>query len=450
MTKPYDVVVIGTGTAAATIAHACRAEGWRVAVVDHRPFGGTCALRGCDPKKVLVAAAEVVDAYERLHAAKVVTGKPAIDWQALQAFKRTFTDPVPPRSERAFREKNIDVYHGRARFLGPDRVQIGEDRVPARRIVIASGAEPVKLSVPGAEHLIDSTRFLELERLPRRIVFIGGGFIGFEFAHVAVRAGASVTILNRGSRPLNGFDPDLVDLLVGRSRALGIDIRMRHELAAVDQTAAGYGVRVKTPDGEREFGADLVVNSAGRTPAIDDLNLEAAEIRYQGSKLELNEYLQSTSNPAVYAAGDAAKTGMALTPVAALEGRAVAANLLHGNHVQPDYTGIAAAVFTLPPLARVGLLESEARERGLKYRVRHASVPEWFTARRIHEPCYAHKVLVENDTDRILGAHLLGPEAAEIINLFALAIRAGLRAQDLRDSVFAYPTAASDVRYLLP
>lgn len=450
MKSKYDLIVIGTGTAASVVAHSCRKQGWTVAVIDYQPFGGTCAVRGCDPKKVLVAAAEAMDAAERMRGKGVVSGKLSIDWHALQGFKRTFTDPVPPNSEKSFRNKGIDTYHGKARFVAPNRVHVGDQALDARHFVIAAGAEPVTLPVPGAEYLIDSTRFLELEKLPDRMVFVGGGFIGFEFAHIVARAGATATILNRGPRPLNRFDPDLVELLVERTRSLGIEVLTGHTLSAIERHGAGYVLRAKTSAGEREFVADLVVHSAGRAPALADLHLDAVEVAYNGTTIELNEYLQSVSNPAVYVAGDAANTGFPLTPVAAMEGRAVAANLLQGNHKIVDYTGIPSAVFTVPALARVGLLENDASELGLKYRVKFASVPGWYTARRLNESSYAHKVLVEEKTDRLLGAHLLGPDAAEVANIFALAIRSGLNTAHLANTRFVYPTAASDIGYMLP
>lgn len=450
MDSKYDLVVIGTGTAASVVAHTCRAQGWTVAVIDHQPFGGTCAVRGCDPKKVLVAAAEAMDAVERMREKGIVSGKLDFDWETLQGFKRTFTDPVPPNSETSFRDKGIDAYHGKAHFTAPDRVQIGDHVLSARYLVIAAGAEPVKLPIRGAEYLIDSTRFLELEKLPDRIIFVGGGFIGFEFAHVVARAGATATILNRGPHPLNRFDPDLVKLLVERTRSLGVEVLTGHTLSAIETRGDGYAVHAKTSTGEREFVADLVVHSAGRAPALAELHLEAAEVAYDGTEIKLNKYLQSVSNPTVYAAGDAANTGFPLTPVAAMEGRAVAANLLKNNHKTVNYTGIPSAVFTVPALARVGLLEEEARKLNLKYRVKYESVPDWYTARRLNEPSYAHKVLVEEKTDRLLGAHLLGPDAAEVANIFALAIRSGLGVPELENAKFVYPTAASDIGYMLP
>src|SRR5439155_20123542 len=190
-TQRLDSICIGTGTAPCTVASRWRAAGWTVAIIDKRPFGGTCALRGCDPKKVLVGAADVVDWARRMRGRGVDGDAVRIRWPELMRFKRSFTDPVPASRERSLTAAGIAPFHGRARFVGPAAVQVGADVLEARRVVIASGAEPVDLGIPGAEHAIASDRFLELEALPPRIVFIGGGYISFDFAHVAVAAHAA-------------------------------------------------------------------------------------------------------------------------------------------------------------------------------------------------------------------------------------------------------------------
>ncbi len=446
----HDLVVIGTGTAATVTAMGCRKAGWSVAVVDHRPFGGTCALRGCDPKKMLIAAAEAIDAVERMGDIDTVKGDVRIDWAALQRHKRTFTDPVPEKREQAYAKNGIDAYHGRARFSGRDTVVVDGVTLRARHIVIAAGAEPVELPIEGAEHLATSDDFLELESLPRRIVLVGGGYIGFEFAHIAARAGAQVTILNRGKRALAGFDPDLVDLLVERTRALGVDVRLGYEVEAVRRSGDGFKVEAQGPDAAFVAEADLAVHSGGRKPALEALDLDAAGIAHEKGRLSLDSNFRSTSNPIVYAAGDAAGGPLPLTPVASLEAHSVVDTLLGRNNAGVNYTGIPSAVFTLPPLARVGMQEAEAKEQGLRFQVKHESVPGWFTARRVNESCYGYKVLVEEGSGRILGAHLVGPDAAEVINLFGFAMRSGLDADAIRHAIFTYPTAASDIESMLP
>ena len=186
--KAYDLVVIGSGTAAQVVSFRARAAGWSVAVIDHLPFGGTCALRGCDPKKMLISGAEVIDMARRMRG-RGVTGELGISWPELIAFKRTFTDPVPANHERRYAERRIDAFQGKARFTGRDTIEVGGQTVQARHVVIATGAHPVPLIFRGAEHVITSDRFLELEQLPARIVMVGGGYIAAEFSHIAARAG---------------------------------------------------------------------------------------------------------------------------------------------------------------------------------------------------------------------------------------------------------------------
>lgn len=300
--------------------------------------------------------------------------------------------------------------------------------------------------MPGAEHVIDNASFMELEDLPHRILFIGGGYISFEFAHIAARAGSSVFIADHGARPLKGFDPDLVDRLVAHSRWLGIDVRMDTKLGSIEHVDQGYRVRTKSG----EIIVDLVVHGAGRIPSIDRLDLAAAGIERTVSGIRVNAHLQSVTNPAIYAAGDAADTpGPRLTPVAVFEGKVAASNMLKGNHAEPDYRGVPSVVFTIPELARVGMLEAEAREAGLEVDVIARDTGEWFSNFRVGETCAHTKIVVNARTGAILGAHLLGPGYAEIVNHFGLAIRLGLKAGDLKKMVAAYPTLGSDLGSML-
>jgi glutathione reductase (NADPH) len=449
MAEKFDLVVIGTGSAASSSAHRSRSAGWKVAIVDSRPFGGTCALRGCDPKKVLVGAADAIDWTGRMEG-KGIRGESRIDWPELMRFKRSLIEGVPRSREEELARAGIAAFHGRARFVGPTSVRVGEAVLEARYVVVAAGMKPADLKIRGTEHLTTSDQFLELDELPRRIAFVGGGYISFEFAHVAARAGSEVTILHRGERPLPRFDPDLVDLLVERTRKLGVRVELQTAARGIERTADGLALQASTIDADRLFQADMVVHGAGRVPELDDMDLPAAGVEWDERGVKVNEYLQSVSNPAVYAAGDAAASGgPPLTPVAGYEGRIVAANLLNGNKATADYTGIPSVGFTVPPLAAVGLQEAAARQQGLHFRVHQERTSGWYSSRRIAEEYSAFKVLIEEGTERILGAHLLGPHAEDTINLFALAIRSGLSVTDLKQTIFAYPTHASDVAYML-
>ena len=450
MDNIFDLVVVGTGAAASTVANRCRAAGWSVAIVDELPYGGTCQLRGCDPKKVLRRGAEVVDAARMLHGKGIADPGLRIDWLSLMRFKRSFTEPVPANKEAALADKGIATYRGTARFVADNALEVGGERLEGRHVIIASGAEPVPLPIAGAEHVTTSDRFLELDQLPRRVLFIGGGYVSFEFAHLATRADAEVVVLDRGERPLKAFDPDLVAKLLKRTRALGIDFRAQAAVEAIECTGAGLRVTAEIDGRSETFEADLVVHGAGRAPALERLDLERGNVRADKKGVAVNQFLQSLSNPRIYAAGDAAATaGALLTPVASLEGAVVATNLLEGNRETPDYTGVPSAVFTIPELTRVGLDEESAREQGLEVEIKTNDMSDWYSVERVGEHYAAAKVLLEKGTSRILGAHLLGPEASELINFFGLAIRTGLTATDLKKLVSAYPSAASDLGYLI-
>ncbi|HEV8584557.1 MAG TPA: NAD(P)/FAD-dependent oxidoreductase [Methylomirabilota bacterium] len=449
MDKQYDLVVIGTGTASGA-ASRCREAGWKVAVVDSRPVGGTCALRGCRPKKMLVAGAEAVHAARDMVGRGVKAPGAELDWPALMRFKRSETDHLPQTFTEGYARAGIDVLRGRAHFVAPTALAVNGDRLEARHVLIAAGARPAPLGVPGEDLVATSDRFLELDTLPRQIVFVGGGYISFEFAHVAARAGAEVTILHRGPRPLEGFDADLVGLLVRRTEELGIRVALSTAVSGFERRGNGVAVLAQTGGRAQRFEADLAIHSAGRVPDLDDLDLETGGITREKRGVSVNQYLQSVSNPAVYAAGDAAASGAPpLTPKAGHDTDVVGQNLLEGNHRTPNYEAIAGAVFTVPALASVGLTEEAARARGLRFRARWEDTSSWFSSKRVGETASGYKTLVEEATGRILGAHLLGPHAPEIINIFAVAMRFGIRAEELKQVLFAYPTSASDVPFML-
>ncbi len=444
----FDLVVIGAGTGALGVARACAQGGWKVAIVDCLPYGGTCALRGCDPKKMLVAVTEAIDWSSRMRGNGLQSHEMSIDWAKMIAFKRTFTDAVPKRLDDRFEKMGVLQLHGTAYFTDPSTMQVGDRELHARHFHIATGARPVALDIPGEDLLTTSTEFLELEFLPERIAFVGGGFISFEFAHIARRAGASeVTILQRGKRPLLRFDPDLVEIQMERTRALGIDIRCESCVEAIVKDGDELRIDFAAPQGRKTIVCDLVVHGAGRVPDIDTLNLKAAGVEVGQRGIQVNEFMRSVSNPAVFAAGDCADTEAPnLTPVSANEARIVAKNLLAGeDDRRVKYPPIPSVVFTLPPVARVGLLEEEARQQEIDFDVHFQKTDGWYSSLRVNERYSAYKVLVEKATGKILGAHLIGPGAEEQINLFAMAMGAGLSANQVKAIIFAYPSYASDL-----
>ena len=450
MSKQYDVVVIGTGVVGNTVASTCREAGWRVAIIDARPFGGTCSQRGCDPKKVLAHAAHQLAQVQRLEGKGLAFQDLRLDWPALMRFKRTFTDDVPESTEEKFSKAGIDCYHGRAHFTGPNTVAVDGETLEAKHVCIAAGAKPITLGIKGEEHFAYSDDFLELDELPQRIVFVGGGYISFESAHVAARAGANVHIVHQDGRPLDPFDADHVELVLEASRAAGIQIHLNHEASAIEKDGDSYVLVADTDGGEARFEADLVIHGAGRVPQLDSLDLEKADVERDGKGVAVNDYLQSLSNPAVCAGGDATMTGKPLTPVANYEAQMIAHNLLCGNEQKGDYRAIPQVVFTLPKMAAVGITEEEAKEQALDVQVSAGDASSWYASRHRGAERSAYKVISEKESGRILGAHLVYPHAEEIINLFALAMRNDLPASALQDLLIAYPTSASDIGSMLP
>ncbi len=308
------------------------------------------------------------------HGGRGVGGDLGIAWPDLMAFKRGFTGPVPGKQQQRYADQGIDAFHGLARFTGPDAVAIDGREFKARHVLIATGARPAPLRIPGEEHVATSDRFLELESLPSRIVMVGGGYIAAEFSHIAARAGAKVTVVQRGGRMLPHFDPDLVGWLMESFDGLGVEVRTGATVERVEETPDGFLVHT-TADGREEImAADLVVHAAGRVPDLDGLDLPAAGIAHERGRLKLNRFLQSTSNPRVYAAGDAAGSGPPLTPVSSHDAKMVAANLLDGKRRRADYRGVPSVAFTILPIAAVGLGEAEARERGLRFRMKAEKV----------------------------------------------------------------------------
>ncbi|WP_034259858.1 dihydrolipoyl dehydrogenase family protein [Altibacter lentus] len=444
--KEFDVFVIGTGTAGKSVAYDCAAEGMTVAIADNREFGGTCANRGCDPKKVLVGITEA------LHITKNLTGKgitsvPKIDWQEVQNFKAGFTDAVPASTEKALRKAGITMYHQSPVFIDEQTLSVEGKAVKAKKIVIATGQQPLELKIPGREHLQVSDDFLELAVLPESMVFVGAGYIGMEFAHIAARCGVKVTVIEFKERPLTPFEGDIVEHLTKASEALGIDFVFNAEVTAVEKLRKNYRVHFQKNGKKQSLKTRMVFNTAGRVPSIAALALEKGNVAYEKGGVSVNAFLQNTTNPNVYACGDVSASGsLALTPTSSQEARVVSFNIIKGNTTKMDFPPVPSVVFTIPQLASIGLTEAEAKDKGYDIRVEYKSVPHWYNAKRINADVYAYKTIVDTKGDLILGAHIIAPHAAEMINLFVLALCGKLKPEHLKAMIFAYPTWGNDIK----
>ncbi|MFZ3579875.1 dihydrolipoyl dehydrogenase family protein [Virgibacillus sp. DJP39] len=445
MKQKFDLIVIGTGVGGSSVASKVAEAGLKVAIIDDQNYGGTCPLRGCDPKKVLVGAAELIDHNKRMQK-NGVHSDAAIEWKELIHFKETFTEPVPEAVEKSLANTGVSTMHGTAQFIGENEIVVGDQILSGDKIVIATGAIPSPLPIEGAEYLTTSDEFLDLIELPKQIVFVGGGYISFEFAHIAARAGAEVHIVHRSNNPLKSFDQDLVKRLVDKSKEIGIHVHLNSPVHSIEKNKNRYTVK----SDEDSWEADLVVHGAGRVPATEGLDLEKGNVQNGKNGIAVNKFLQSTSNKRVYAIGDVADTqGAPLTPVAQVDASTVISNILKGNQKEVEYKGIPSVTFTVPKLATVGMSEDQARNTNLEINSKPIDTTNWFTYSRTNETHAAVKIITDKNNGVILGAHLLSDEADELINYFAMAIQLHLTTDQLKHITFAYPTVASDIGSLI-
>jgi len=446
--EEFDVFVIGTGTAGKGVAKDCAEAGWKVAIADNREYGGTCPNRGCDPKKVLVGITEIIERSQNMLGLGI-SKMPEVNWEDLQKFKYKFTGAIPAATEKDLAALGIKMYHQSPKFLDENTLSVEGKTVKTKKIVIATGNKPMPLKIPGAELMLNSDDFLELEKLPESMIFIGAGYIGMEFAHIAARLGVEVTVIDTEPRPLSNFDEDMVAHLTEASEAIGIKFIFNAKASKVEKLRKYLRVTAETKNGEEiSAKAELVFNTAGRVPSIDELELEKGNVAFSNKGITVNEHLQNTTNPSVYACGDVSNSeGLPLTPLSSQESRVVSANLLGKyNKTEAHYPPQPSVVFTLPNVASVGLSEQQAKERGFDYVVKHKSVPSWFNSKRIANQYYAFKVIKDKETEKVLGAHLVGPDAGEMINMFVMAMCGGLSCHDLKAMIFAYPTWSNDIK----
>ena len=449
MATEHDVVVLGAGNAGLAAAGAARAAGQQVLVVEGRDVGGVCPLRGCVPKKVLVAAASALDAIASAHTHQISVGAPVLDWPRLIERKRSFVDGVPEELEKSLAHRGIALLRGCARFTGRHEIAVAGERYSAKKIVVATGSTPRLLPIPGAEHLVTSDELLERPSLPESIVFVGAGVIAFEFAHVLARAGARVTLLEVAPRVLPTLDPDATDRLAELTRDLGVRIETSVTIDRIEKRGLGHAIRFHRGDEALTVHGEVVANGAGRIADLAGLDLGAAGITLERGRVELDEYLRSVENPDVFFAGDAVPGRPQLSPLATYEGRVVGHNLTHEELQTVRYGHQPAVVYTVPGLATVGWGEEAAREAGLDFDVRTHDMTDWRSARTHGEKTAWAKVLVERNSGRILGAHLVGHGSEETIHTFALAIEKDMPAAEIAERVYAYPTFHADVKYLV-
>ncbi len=437
----FDLFVIGAGSGGVRAARMAAARGARVAVAESGRLGGTCVNVGCVPKKLLVHASHFADAFEDAVGFGWQSSRPPFSWPDLIAAKDAEIERLNGVYRRLLEDSGVTLFEGRARLADRHTVAIGDRHVTADNLLIATGGRPWVPDVPGAGLGVVSDALFSVPELPKRVAIVGGGYIAVEFAGIFRGLGAEVALLYRGPLFLRGFDDDIRATLAAEMAKRGVDLRFNQDVVELDRAGSG-ALRVLGPDGEVTE-ADLVLWATGRLPNTAGLGLEAIGVELRDNGAIVVDNLSRTTVDTVWAIGDCTDR-VALTPVAIGEAMALVATLA-GTPTEMDYGDIPTAVFSQPEVGTVGLTESGARADGSRvvvYRSTFRPLLHTLSGRDEHTMM---KLVVDAPTDRVLGVHMVGPDAAEIIQGFAVAIKCGVTKAGLDATVGIHPTAAEEL-----
>jgi glutathione reductase (NADPH) len=443
----YDLFVIGAGSGGVRASRIAASYGARVAVAEEYRVGGTCVIRGCVPKKLLVYGAHFADALHDAAGFGWTLGETSFDWAKLRDFVASEVTRIEGAFTNTLDNNKVEHFHERAVVTGPNSVRLSSGReISAKYILIAVGAWPMMPDFPGNELCITSNEVFGLPTFPKRVVIQGAGYIAMEFAGVFNGLGAHVTVVNRSNQILRGYDESLRDRLLDITRARGIEFRFDSAIEKVERQADG-SLLVHT-HGHGTLEADVVLVATGRKPKTDGLGLEAAGITLGAhGEVPVNDH-SATSCPSIYAVGDVTNR-VQLTPVAIREGHAFADSVFGGPHgVKPhtvSYDAIPNAAFTQPPLAGVGLTEVQARERLGEIRVFRSDFRPMQNLFSDRAERGLYKLIVDVETDVVLGVHMIGPDAPEILQAAAIAVRAGLTKADFDATMALHPSMAEEL-----
>ncbi|WP_308911579.1 glutathione-disulfide reductase [Pseudokordiimonas caeni] len=436
----YDLFVIGAGSGGVRAARIASGFGARVAVAEEYRVGGTCVIRGCVPKKLMVYASHFAEEFEMARGFGWKVGEAHFDWKAFITAKDAEIDRLNGLYIQTLKNAGVEIMMGRAVITGPHEVTLGDKLVTAKTILIATGGTPTVPDIPGAEHAITSNEAFHLPDLPDHVVVVGGGYIAVEFAGIFNGMGAKVTQLYRGEQILRGFDDDLRSRLATEMQAKGIDLRCGVNVTEIEKTASG--VHLKLTDGST-LDAGAVMFATGRNPHTQNLGLRRAGVALDDAGGVIVDKYGRTTNPAIYAVGDVTNR-VALTPVAIKEGHAFALTLYGNTPTSPEHDAIPTAVFSQPPIGTVGLSEGDAVAMGHEVTVYVSDFrPMKQTLAGGVERAFM-KLVVDRKTDKVLGAHMIGADAAEIIQGVGIAVKAGLTKADFDRTVAVHPSAAEE------
>lgn len=435
----YDLITIGAGSGGVRATRLAGGYGARTAIAEKSRIGGTCVLRGCVPKKLLVYGAHFAEDFEDARAYGWTSGPAEFDWSKLIAAKNHELDRLEGIYERILRDNSVEVLKGSAVLADSHTVEVGGRTATAEKILLAMGGWPDMPQIPGIEHAVTSNEALDLGELPQRVVIVGGGYIAVEFAGIFNALGVDVTIVIRAANVLRGFDEDVREALAVELENKGITIRRETVVRSIEKTQTGYSLRIS---GEEEIEAGLVMYATGRRPNTAGIGLEAAGVKVNERGVVIVDEWNRTSVENVFAVGDCTDR-VNLTPVAIAEGRAFAETQFNDNPIRMTYENIPSAVFSQPPVGSVGLTEEQADAAGPVdvYISRFKPMKHTLTGR---DERMMMKLVVDRATDRVLGCHMVGQDAPEIVQGLGIALTCGATKAQFDATVGIHPTAAEE------
>ena len=438
----FDMITLGAGSGGVASSRRAGSYGARVAIIEESRIGGTCVLRGCVPKKLLVYGAQFADAFEDCAGFGWSVAPPRFDWPALIAAKNKELYRLEGIYINMLKNSGVEIIEGRGVIVDPHTIEVAGRHYTAETILIATGGHPTVPDIPGIAHVISSNEALDLAALPRKIVIVGGGYIAVEFAGIFRGFGCEVVEIIRREELLYGFDDDLRVFLAQEMRGRGIEIHTRSNVARIEKDAR-EGYSVFTAIGQ-EISADLVMYATGRGPNTRGLGLKEVGVETTERGAVLVDEWQRSTVPNIYAVGDVTDR-LNLTPVAIAEGRAIAETLFNNNPMKMDHNDVPTAVFSNPPIGTVGLTEEAARRQYGDdvdiYQARFRPMKNTLSGR--DERTFM-KLVVDGKSDRVLGCHMLGPDAPEIIQGLAIAVKCGASKRMFDQTVGIHPSAAEE------
>ena len=437
----YDLLVIGAGSGGVRAARVAAGLGAKVAIAEKHRIGGTCVIRGCVPKKLLVYGAHFAEDLDDARRFGWQIEGASFDWPTLRDNVLAEVTRISGLYRETLDNHGVDIYEGHAAVTGPNSVRIDGRTFGAKFILIATGARPQLLQVPGIEHVITSNEAFHLERLPARILIAGGGYIANEFAGIFNELGSKVTLVNRSDQILRSYDAQIRDRLMQISMAKGIQFLFNVPLQRIERRADGV---LDVHLGDTRVECEAMMCAVGRVPNTEQLGLDSAGVELDANgAVRVDDYSRSTC-PSIYAVGDVTNR-VQLTPVAIREGQAFAETVFGNKPTKIDYNCIPSAVFSHPPLAGVGLTEEQARSRLGQVRIHTSDFRPMKNVLANRNERSLYKLVVDATDDRIVGAHMIGPDAPEILQVLAVAVKARLKKSQLDEVVAIHPTMAEEL-----